>query len=196
MKITRNIMTVLFLVASLLSNASWALADDSDEGSDISAPRSAGFFDFMKGCVWMGGIGAGATSLATTMSGAKAVDSKALAVSALTSCLIGGFIVSDVYKAASVKASIELQAKNQKLKREVWNLQHSLCVMKRKCGPDGIPYEEKRRAREKLRQQNREAYESAGADVEIGDQELRKGDYSEEDSDTEEPGLIRLKTGN
>lgn len=90
----------------------------------------------------MGGVGVGGTVVAASQSKAEIKNADVLAVSGVTSCLIGGFLAMDIAKKAEMEASQELRLKNEKLKHSVYNVMHDLCVMKRECGPDGIPYGE------------------------------------------------------
>jgi hypothetical protein len=151
----------------------------AQDASGLSDSKQASFFDFMKGCVWVGGLGAGGTSMAISSSGAKPKDSSAMAVGALASCLIGGFIVSDVFKKANVEASMELRTKNQQLRNQVWGVMHDLCVMKKTCGADGLT----------IPQEN-ENFQNIPIKGFEENRQTAPGQFSSKD------GLLRLKSGN
>lgn len=108
--------------------------------STISTPKaSASAMEFLKGCLVMGGVGVGGTVMAASQSNADIKDSQILVVSGVTSCVIGGFLAMDIAKKAEMEASQELRIKNDKLKHSVYGVMHDLCVMKKECGPDGLP---------------------------------------------------------
>ena len=106
----------------------------------LGAPTAkAAMMDYVKGCLVLGGVGIGGTMIAASTSKAEIKDTTALVFSGLTSCVIGGFLGQDIARKAQMEASAELALKNQTLKHRVYSVMHDLCVMKRQCGPDGLP---------------------------------------------------------
>lgn len=109
----------------------------------FSQGAKADAFDFLKGCLVLGGVGVGGTAMAGSQSGTTIRDTQSLVVAGVTSCLIGGFISADIAKKAELTAGGELTMANTKLKDQVYSVMHDLCVMKHTCGPDGLPLPEK-----------------------------------------------------
>ncbi len=106
----------------------------------ISTQSKADALDFTKGCMMMGTIGVGGTAVAISSSKTAAKDGTVVMVaSGIINCFIGGLLANDAVKKAEMEASQELAIKNSILKNRILGVMHDLCVMKRTCGPDGLP---------------------------------------------------------
>lgn len=108
-----------------------------------SSAYSFGFNTF-KGCFLMGGIGVGGTALALSQSKIETKSSQALAISGITSCLIGVILSQDMEKKAEANAAISISLENEKLKNQAVGIMLELCIMKGECSPDGKPLNKKK----------------------------------------------------
>lgn len=103
-----------------------------------STPARADFSSWVKGCLIMGGMGAGGVVIGASVSGADLKDNTAIATAAALSCIVGGYLSSDIQKKAELDVKGELTLENTRLKNKVYGTLHDLCVLKRECGPDGL----------------------------------------------------------
>lgn len=99
--------------------------------------------DWIKGCLVLGAAGVGGTAMAASASNVEMKNSQALVVAGISSCIVGALLSDDVSRRAEMKASEELEKENVKLKNNVYNIMHDLCVMKKTCGLNGLPIEKK-----------------------------------------------------
>jgi hypothetical protein len=131
----------------------------------VSSSAQAGVWDFMRGCIILGGVGIGGTALAASNSKVDIKDSQAYVVAGITSCVVGGFIAGEVVKKAEIEASAELSLKNVELRTRVYSVMHDLCVLKKTCGPDGLP----------LKEEDEEALLQGAAEKAVAPQSLKTG---------------------